>query len=357
MRQGTCSSCGLTTTIRSFYSMNGKMFCEPCVWKVSREAKEAGQPGGYTAIQDNSICARCGAYSGDTADHGIVGKLPLCQNCGAQVSNWPYPQWLKISLAATLALLVVALVHGRKYFQAGREMYVGERLVEETHYEQALPHLKEALKIAPESDKAVLLTAKAALAIGEIETADKAIQGHSRGHFEDASDASFQEVKQTWDRAMRAANEANAAVKLVPQDGKAAEAARMMHEAASLYPEARGLSSQAEVLDAGAAFEAKDYDKFLAIAQKLWKQYPSGDAAGEVASALACKYAVTGDTTYKQQSEDMLETARKSVGTNPDDQKRFQEYAERIQYRLNSRQIIGIQEYNRRFRQGQATAK
>jgi len=354
MRQATCCQCGLTTTVRSFYSMNGKTYCEPCVWKAAREAKEAGQPSEYVALQDNSVCGRCGAYSGDTADHPIVGKLPLCPNCASQVSSWPYPNWLKASLAVLLLLLVVALVHGRRYFHAGRTMYVGERLVEEKRYEQALPYLKETLRIAPESDKAVLLTAKAALAVGDIDSADKAIQGHNAGHFDDADNRDFQEVKQTWDRAMRAMDKANQAAKLEQQDGHAAEAAALMREAVSIYPESRGLAVAAESADEGVAFEAKDYDRFLAIAQKQWQQDPSAGDAAAVASALACKYAVTGDSNFRQQAEQMLETARQKVGTDPEGQKSFQEYAERIRYRLDSRQIISKMEYDRKFRQGQA---
>ena len=68
MRQATCCECSLKTTVRSFYAMNGKTFCEPCVWKASREAKEVGRPAEYKALEDHSICARCGAYSGDSAD-------------------------------------------------------------------------------------------------------------------------------------------------------------------------------------------------------------------------------------------------------------------------------------------------
>ncbi len=181
--------------------MNGKTYCEPCVWKAAREAKDAGEPADYKPLQDNSICGRCGAYAGDAVDHPIVGKIPLCGSCAPQVSNWPYPGWLKASLAALLVLLAVALVHGRRYFHAGRTMYVGERLVQEKHYEQALPYLQETLSTAPESDKAVLLTAKAALAIGAVDVADKAIQGHSGGKFDDASDEAFQEVRNTWERA------------------------------------------------------------------------------------------------------------------------------------------------------------
>ena len=73
-----------------------------------------------------------------------------------------------------LVLLGVALIHGEKYFRAGRMMYKGERLVQEKRYSEALPYLKETLKIAPRSDKAVLLTAKAALLTGDTQTAGAA---------------------------------------------------------------------------------------------------------------------------------------------------------------------------------------
>jgi hypothetical protein len=110
----------------------------------------------------------------------------------------------------------------------------------------------------------------------------------------------------------------------------------------------------AESFDEGTAFEAKDYDKFLAIAEKQWEQYPSSATAGVVSSALACKYATTGDTKYRQDSERMLETSRQKVGTDAGDQKRFQEYAERIRHRLDSRQIMSKNEFDRKFRSAQA---
>src|SRR5215469_6487663 len=118
MRQATCVDCGMTATVRSFYEMNGGTYCEPCVWKAAREAKEAGRPGEYKALPDDSTCDRCGAYSGDTNDHPLVGRLRLCPICAAQISDWPYPQWLKLSLATMILLLIVALIHGRHYFHA-----------------------------------------------------------------------------------------------------------------------------------------------------------------------------------------------------------------------------------------------
>jgi hypothetical protein len=327
------------------------------VWKASREAKEKGEPSQYVSLTDNSVCARCGVSSGETTEHPLIGKLPLCATCAPQVANWPYPVWLKASLAALMILLAFALMHGRKYFHAGRTMYIGERLVEERHYAEALPFLQETIRIAPQSDKAVLLAAKAALKSGDIDSANKAFQGHSGGHFEDGSDGAFLEVKAIWDRAIAAADKADKAAKLAEHEGHAAEAAQLMHEAATLYPEAPGLPAYAEYFDEGAAFERKDYDTFLLIAQKMWKDHSNAGTSATVSSAFACKYAVTGEIAYRKQAEEMLRKAQEQAQGDAEALKGYQEYAERIRFRLDTRQIIDKGEYDRKFRSAQNSKK
>ena len=352
MRQGTCCQCGLTTSIRSFYSLNGMTYCEPCVWKASREAKESGLPSEYISLTDNSVCARCGVHN-DTAEFPLLGKHPFCPACGPLVSSWPYPQWLKLSLVGLLALLGIALLHGRRYFHAGRTMYVGERLVGERRYAEALPYLRETLQVAPASDKAALLAAKAALLSGDVETAQKALRGHNDGYFEDSSDSGVQEVDGLWKRAVAAYEKADQAAKLEAQDGQEQEASRLMSQAASMYPESSALGQAAEYYEAGAAFDRKDYDRFLTLAQKQWDEHPSSGTAAGMSSALACKYLATGQALYRQQSEELLVKAEQLAAGDPVQEKPLQEYAERIRYRLASRQIIDKPEYDRRFRSGQ----
>ena len=229
-------------------------------------------------------------------------------------------------------------------------MYIGERLVEEDKFEQAVPYLQETLKIAPGSDKAVLLLAKAALKSGNVQVAATALQGHSGGKFENGKDPAFVEVRALWERALSAMGKAEQASKLAKQEGHAAEAARLMHEAASSYPEALGLAAAAELYDGGAAFERKDYDSLLALARRFAKEHPGPQATAMVASALACKYAATGNSEYRTESEETLRSAERQVQGDPPAMEYFQEYAERIRHRLNSREIINKQEYDRRFR-------
>jgi len=351
MKRGTCSQCGFSGSVNSFYSFNGSTYCEPCVWKAAGQAKENGQPSEYVSLRDDTVCARCGA-DGGSIDYPLTGGHPFCPACSQLIYNWPYPPWMKKSLVCLLALLALSLVHERKYFRAGRSLYIGERLVEQGRYSDALPYLQQTLGVAPGSDKAALLTAKAALLIGDVEVAQKALNGHDNGHFEDADGQEFQEVDGLWKRAVGALEKAEQAEKLAQTEGQEAEAARLMHLAASSYPEAPGLAELAEYLDEGAAFERQDYETFLLIAQKQWKDYPSSRTAAAVASGLACKWAILGDPAYKQQAEEMLEKARQLATNGPDEQRALQDYTERIRYRLDSREIIGNNEYNRRFRSG-----
>ena len=275
----------------------------------------------------------------------------------AVIKDWDYPVWLKISLAFLLLLLVVALAHGRQYFRAGKSMYRGERLVEQGKYSEALPHLKETLVVAPNSDKASLLTAKAALMIGDVASADKALHGHEDGHYEDGQDAQFVEVNNLWTRANQALEKADQAGKLAQQDGNSAQAAKLMHEAAGLYPQLPGLAFAAQSLDAGTAFERADFDSFLKISESMWKEQPGAETAAQLASALSCKYATTGIIPFRKRAVKMMKKARQLAQGDPEAIKSLDEYAPRIQYRLDSRRIITKNEYDRLFRNAKTAAK
>lgn len=357
MSEATCSACGLTAPVRSLFDLNGQTYCQNCVRTASENARRSGQASAYMPLISRSICARCNTFIGSDSTSIQVGSARFCSPCASLIKDWDYPVWLKIGLATLLLLLVVALAHGRKYFHAGRAMYIGERLVKQQKYADALPYLKEALTLAPGSDKASLLAAKAALMIGDLQSAQKALMDHDGGHYEDGEDARFLEVKGLWDRASQALEKADQAAKLAQQDGKSAEAAKLLHEAAALYPQVPGLAFDAESLDAGAAFERGDCDSFLAIAENQWKEQSDWHTASQLASALACKYAITGLSDFRKRAEEMLAKADQLAQTDVGAVNALAEYVPRIRYRLDSRKIITKQEYDRRFRGGKSPAE
>ena len=357
MRQATCSRCKATGALQSMFESNGYTYCESCANTVAYEAKQSGHPATFARHIDPSLCARCGTANPSGNDFPVLKKLPFCEKCGPLVEKWPYPTWLKLSLAALLLLLVVALAHGKSYFYAGRELYVGERFVEESKFAEAVAHLKESARIAPNSDKAVLLLAKAALKIGDVGTAASALQGHQEGHFDDGKDAAFLEVKSMWDRATQAIEKANQAGKLEEQDGKEVEAAKLMHEAAAMYPESKELALAVQAYEEGVAFAQKDYDRYLSIAEGEWQKRPVAMNGATLASAWACKYAASSNVEYKQNAEEMLLKAQQLAQGDPEAMKSLEEYLPRIRYRIDSRQIITRQEFDKKFRNQKAPKK
>lgn len=268
------------------------------------------------------------------------------------VSDWPYPKWLKLSLAGLLVLLAIALIHGRKYFEAGKNLYIGEAFVEDGNYAKALPYLQKALSVAPNSDKAALLAAKSALKIGDVQSAQKALFGHDNGKFEDGSNGDFVEVQRMWNRATSALKKAQNASELEEREGKEIEANRLMHEAAAEYPQSPQIQELVNYTEEGEAFARKDFDRFVELTRKQWEKAPGAASASILASALACKFAVTNDPVYRREAESMLAKAQELSKSDKESEEEFAEYAPRIEYRLKSREIITRTEYDRRFRSG-----
>jgi tetratricopeptide (TPR) repeat protein len=273
------------------------------------------------------------------------------------VQDWPYPQWLKLSLAGLLVLLAFALIHGRKYFQAGKDLYRGEQLVEKGDYKDALPYLKATIKLAPNSDKGALLTAKAALLSGDVQTAAQVLQGHNNGRFEKSDKPEFLEVKRLWGNANTAFEKLDKASKLDAQDGNEVEAAKLVHEAVAAYPQLPYANLIVDEYDEGVAFAKKDYDTYLALAEKDWKLLPDTRTAAMISSALACKYATSGEATFRQRSEEMLAKAKELAKGDKGSLDRLAEFEERNRYRLETRQIISKTEYDRKFRNVKTAGK
>jgi hypothetical protein len=350
MSDTTCSGCGTAKPINSLYDLNGKAYCGACVKPAVESAKAGGQPTSVFPFANRLLCARCNNYLSEGAPFIQSGHLRFCEPCGAMVKDWKYPQWLRLSFAGLLLLLVVALAHGSKYFAAGESLYVGERLLEERKYAEALPYLEKTVSIAPASDKAVLLTAKAALLGGHPEIAEKALHGHNNGYFEDASKPEFQEVNTLWNRASKAFDEVDKAQKLEIEEGHEAEAAQLVHAAATDYPQYPHIDLAVNAYDGGVAFAKKDYDTFLSLANKNWDLLPSASTALSMASALDCKYAITGDAQYRQRSEDMMARARQMAAGDKEAMADLTEFTDRHNYRLQTRKIITKSEYDRKFR-------
>jgi hypothetical protein len=72
---------------------------------------------------------------------------------------------------------------------------------------------------------------------------------------------------------------------------------------------------------------------------------------GLIASAYACKYAVTGNEQFKQQSLEFLKKA-KIISEQQGRLNDFEEYEDRILHRLETREIISRKEFIQKFPNG-----
>jgi hypothetical protein len=141
-------------------------------------------------------------------------------------------------------------------------------------------------------------------------------------------------------------------------EGRWNDSAQLWREAAKLYPEAPGLLNEADYVEGVAAFYAKNYDKALAANEALWRRNPksSGAIAG-VASALACKYAVTGDEEFRRKAEEFISQARAATENRPQAKQEFLSFEERMRHRLQTRLILSPEEYEARFGAARADKK
>jgi len=135
------------------------------------------------------------------------------------------------------------------------------------------------------------------------------------------------------------------------KDDKNAEALKCFQTAA-FHPATQGpmLSQFTLMAEAAVAFDAKNYDEFLKKEEALVKLLPTeSHAVAGVASAYACKYALTGNEKYRKESLKRLDQARKLAGPNNPE---MQEFVQRIQHRLDTRQILKREEFQKRFPSG-----
>jgi hypothetical protein len=277
------------------FNVHERTLCPTCAEDFFR-----GHVGTKRAVRhvDPTVCVNCGADNGDTP-HGQLMKLPTCGQCIDFYRNRPFPGWVKASFAAILVLVIVSLAWNWRFFQA--------------HFE--------------------IKAAWAAMAKGDAKTA-AAKMSAAAAHVPEAPDldelaALFQGL-------------------LCLEEDKCADAEACFARCARLPPEFQ-VAALRQQAAAGAAFDRKDYDRFLQVAEDIARQQPrDAIARAQVASALACQYAVRGEPELRRRAEAKLEEAKQM------DSAALQagRYEERIRHRLQTREVISGQEFLKRFPNG-----
>jgi predicted DCC family thiol-disulfide oxidoreductase YuxK len=141
--------------------------------------------------------------------------------------------------------------------------------------------------------------------------------------------------------------------------GQHEQAAALMAEAAKEYPQNSQLKFTADYYEGIVAFDRKDYDLYLRLAEDNARKNPGGPAAALwLANARATRYAISGDGKDRAAAQEALETAealaRSAVGGGNVDLKTT---FDRIRYRIETRKILDPKEYDQlvaRSQPGQA---
>jgi tetratricopeptide (TPR) repeat protein len=391
LRTITCTDCGREFPMNGTLVLSGEPLCRPCL-EARWIAANKHFPEPPLKAVDPTVCVKCGADHGDQELPQVAG-MPVCDECYQKAQNPTFPTWVKMSLAVILALAGFSLAHNWRFFQAYVEAERGKREAQARHYHAAYALLASASRRVPESAE---LAFRARLIAACVPAEDGNYEQSSRLMAALAKEYPEQRFLAEQARELSAVSYAMQAREASKKQDHA-QAVALMDKAVSEYPNptlqlerdiyqvcylmdedrsdealalARTLPDNVgddkdlqEAVNAiigsaerGAAFERGDYDTFLAKAKEFQAQHPDEPGAvAQVASALACKYAVTGQEPYKAQALEMLDKAKK-LAVQDEDKEGFKEYEERILHRLKTRQVISKREYDRRFRSATSSA-
>jgi len=301
MRNAKCNDCGQTFSTNETIKISESILCRTCAEKLLQTRK--GVPKEQIQRQfDPTVCANCGKDNGNLELMKLAG-LPACEQCITFFRNRPYPMWIKAAMVGLAAIVVFSFIWNWRFVQA----YINIR------------------------------TSETAVRAGNLETAAKLFRSAA---------TKVPEVKDLSAIALFYEG-----AQMLRED-KPDEALKLLNSSKAELPQGFPVDEIISLAEIGVAFDNKDYDKFLTLAlQASEKRSNNPTAVAQVASAYACKYAVTGDDQFKQQSLDFLKKAR-TLSEQQGGLNEFAEYEGRILHRIETRDIISHDEFKKRFPNG-----
>jgi hypothetical protein len=300
VKQAVCEVCGASHPMGETLLVYKKRLCQTCAEQFVKSQPEGVPEDAVQRQADPTVCVECKKDHGEVELERVAG-LPVCPPCAARLRNRPFPAWVKISFVALLLVTVVSFVVNLRFMRGYLEVK----------------------------------RANVAFRSGRIEAAAR------------LSAAAAKHVPESKDLA--AVADFYQALHFCEQD-QPAQALPLLQKTKQRMPNLAMIDQLIVQQEMGLAFDTKDYDKFLDKARAMLKLRKEDSVGlGSMASALACKYATTGDEAFKKQSLEYLDRARKAPGLKPAE---FADLEERILYRLESREIIDRKEFKKRFPNG-----
>lgn len=296
MKHVSCQRCNAQLPLGDAIRFFDRTLCLNCAQAEKQQLppdQEVPEGAIYNET-DPTICREC-QHDNGTEDLQRVAGVPLCGNCDQKYRSRPFPTWLKLSFAAVVMLAIIAFVRNERFYRAYVQKVEAKRAMQRGDFDAHVTLIQTAAALVPE------------------------------------------------DRDLSVAATLAQAMQFMQQD-RAAEALPLLRQIQQQVPADPTIKRFVLIADAAAAFDRKDYDHFLAVEQEQMALVPNEPSAvAGVASAFACKYAVTGNPEFKQQALELLEKAKKLA---PPGSPEFADYEARIRFRIDTRRIISKKEYD-----------
>ncbi|MFQ5602751.1 MAG: tetratricopeptide repeat protein [bacterium] len=298
MLKSQCESCGQEKPMNHTFLISGKVYCQTCADKALK-TKEFDSESDFIQQVDPTICVNCEKDNG-TSEFSLLVGFPACHDCINFFRNRPFPGWIKTSFVGVVAFVILSLLWNLRFIQAYKEMSRSFESFDQGDLQKASALMSSAAQRVPESEDLQMLA-----------------------HYTEGLRLLY--------------------------EGQSAEAQEEFLMCGETLPEEYNLDVLILQAEKGARFDSQDYDGFLRASKELAKLYPDDAITiGSVASAYACKYAISNDEKFKVKALDWLSKAQQLAGDDED----FREYENRIQFRLYSQEIISNDEFKRRFPNG-----
>lgn len=298
MRSISCSRCGGVSPRGEALEYRGKEYCSRCGDDLRGEEEDG--PEAFKSLVDPTVCAFCGADGGD-AELGTAASLPACAACVERLYRAPLPRWVVGFLASVAAVLVLCTILNLPYYRAWRDLRGAGAAMAAGEHERAAALMGAAAAALPANGE---LAGAASLYAG--------ISLAARGEEREAL-ASF--------RAYLARNPADATARF-----------------------------QARALESAVAFDDGDYRAFYRLQSEMLAEKPADPMLRlATASAAACLWATYGEAERRAEAESTV--AAVLAGIPAGDREALagaEEYARRIRYRIETREIVDRDEYYRR---------
>ncbi len=295
MIKAKCTQCGRTLPIKETSKTDDRILCAECYEKLTSTGTAASE---FRYQTDPTVCGRCGFDNGSTP-LPTLANLPMCQQCTDSLRNRPFPSWIKVSLAGLIIFVVLAAVWNMRFFLAWQDTRGAFKLMGQD-MGQAAERMRTARDRVPESSDLQTLS------------------------------AFFDGI-------------------VYLQQNRSKEALASLIKCKHKLPPTFGVDLLILQASADVAFGTKDYDGFIVVAKEMTVKKPDDHFShAMLASAYACKYAVTHDTTFREQAMAALDRARIMSGGDPS----FKEYEQRILHRLSTQEILTSREFHKKFPNG-----